>query len=165
MATMRVISRRLINPGEHQIFCCAIQFVGKMALGRGKFVGRKAAGLPASSETRNTRRPLLPKSFTFPCRATLHVLFDMNVSLMWTELSQWLPHLQANSYTGPPCPIQNAIYAAASQDAQLAQLIHAHHCALEAMVRAVRQSQVHIASSHSVRLSGIQGRDGCTYLW
>jgi hypothetical protein len=44
------------------------------------------------------------------------------------------------------------------------QLIHTHHYTLEAMVRAARQSQAHIASSSSVRLFGNQGLNGCTYL-
>jgi hypothetical protein len=61
-----------------------------------------------------------------------------------------------------PAPIQNAIEAVVSHSTQL---IHAHHYTLEAMVRAARQSQAHVASSNRVLLFGNQGLNSCTYLW
>lgn len=104
IATTEVVSRRSGHPCEHQVLRRASQLVSNMAHGRGRTVGNKAAGLSASSETRNTRRQFLAKPSTFPCRATLHVLFDMTMSLVWTKLSQWPPYLQASSHTGPSCP-------------------------------------------------------------
>jgi hypothetical protein len=53
---MGVTTRRPVNPSENQPFRHASQLVGNMAFDRGRFVGWKATGLFASSETRNTRR-------------------------------------------------------------------------------------------------------------
>jgi hypothetical protein len=101
---MSTTNRQSIDPSDPQLFRHASQLIGNMALGRGKFVGKKAAGLSASSETRNTRRRFSRSHPHFPVKPTLHVLLDMIVSLVQTKLSQWLSNLQANSYTEPPCP-------------------------------------------------------------
>ena len=101
---MGIIIRRSGHPGEHQlpVMRTSSQLIWLSI--EGNLSARKQLVCPHLLK-RATHVVDFSRSHPhFSIMPTLRVLFDMIMSLKGTKLSQWLSYLQANSYTGPPCP-------------------------------------------------------------
>lgn len=104
MATMIVFSWRSGHPGEHQLLVMRASSQLTWLSIEGNLSARRQLVCPHLLKRATHVVDFCRSHPHFSVKPTLPVLFDMTMSLKWTKLSQWLSYLQANSYTGPPCP-------------------------------------------------------------